>query len=69
MIKLNKVSSFDPAKGYIRSLTGGVVCKTKAKTRWYSLHGHEKHWSWKAADEPVIAPLLLSVWNNEKLST
>jgi hypothetical protein len=63
MIKLNKVSSFDPVKGYTRSLTGGVVCKTKAKTRWYSLGRHEKHWSWKAVDEPVIAPQLLTTWS------
>lgn len=63
MIKLKIISRFDPAKGYVRDLQNRVSFKGKLKTKWFTLDTYERQWEWKATDEPVVGPKVLTAWS------
>ncbi len=69
MIKMN--ANWSALEGW--KVNGTIVFKGKHKSNayWRLLDRHDRVWSWHRGTtyEPVLAPKLLTAWNNEKLST
>ena len=62
MIKQDYTYSYTSGKGeWVPSKA--VSCRSRFKSRWYTLYNTYLGYGWKKKEEPMLAPTILSTWS------